>query len=509
MSGLAGRARRSLTLRNRLILSVLALIALVGLIIGVVSSLALNGFLLSRLDAQLQTATSRSLSSIDGPRPGESGSTSGSNGLDRADPARIVGGPGQAPGTLGAFALGGVVSRAAIVDSAGVVQSLSTDQLQALTQLDVADGTQTVDLGGSLGVYRVGFDLSAEGNGIIVGLPLSEVTATVTQLVVVTIVVTLAGLVVAALFGTVLIRLALRPLDRVVATATRVSRLQLDRGDVAIPERVARADTDERTEVGRVGASLNKLLGHVSSALASRQASENKVRRFVADASHELRTPLASIRGYAELTRRGGHTLPADVTHSLGRIESEATRMTSLVEDLLLLARLDEKPELESKTVDLTRLVVDAVSDAHVAGPEHVWELDLPEEPLEVTGDGARLYQVVANLLANARVHTPAGTRVTVALEAAGLASGGPGAIVRITDDGPGIDPELVSTLFERFVRGDASRYRQAGSTSTGLGLAIVEAVVDAHGGAVTVTSRPGQTTFTVSLPRGAVGGDE
>jgi len=488
-----------MTLRNRLILSVLALIALVGLIIGVVSSLALNGFLLGRLDAQLQTATTRSLMSIDGPRP-DSGSA-GSSG----DPA-FVGGPGQAAGTLGGFSLGGVVGRAAIVDSAGVLQQLTDEQLDTLSSLTATREPQTVNLGGSLGDYRVAFDLSESGNGIVVGLPLADVTATVTQLVIVTVLVTIGGLVVAALLGTVLIRLALRPLDRVVATATRVTRLQLDRGDVALAERVPDADTDPRTEVGRVGASLNKLLGHVASALTARQASENKVRQFVADASHELRTPLASIRGYAELTRRGDFDLPTDVSHSLGRIESEATRMTSLVEDLLLLARLDEGPSIATVPVDLTRVLVDAVSDAHVAAGDHEWVLDLPEEPVEISGDGPRLYQVVSNLLANARVHTPAGTEVTVALESGVDASGVPSAIITVSDDGPGIDPVLVETLFERFVRGDASRFRQAGSTSTGLGLAIVRAVVDAHGGRVEVESRPGATAFRIMLPKRPAG---
>ena len=491
-----------MTLRNRLILSVLALIALVGLIIGVVSSLALNGFLLARLDSQLKTATDRSLMSINGPRPDSLGSNStGSSG----DPA-FVGGPGQAAGTLGGFSLGGVVDRAAIVDSAGVLQQLTSEQLDILSSLTASGEPQTVNLGGSLGDYRVAFDLSQSGNGIVVGLPLADVTATVTQLVIVTVLVTIAGLVVAALLGTVLIRLALRPLDRVVATATRVTRLQLDRGDVALAERVPDADTDPRTEVGRVGASLNKLLGHVASALTARQASENKVRQFVADASHELRTPLASIRGYAELTRRGDFDLPSDVTHSLGRIESEATRMTSLVEDLLLLARLDEGPSIETAPVDLTRVLVDAVSDAHVAAGDHEWVLDLPEEPIEVSGDGPRLYQVVSNLLANARVHTPAGTEVTVALASGVDASGVPSAIITVSDDGPGIDPVLVETLFERFVRGDVSRFRQAGSTSTGLGLAIVRAVVDAHGGGVEVESRPGATAFRITLPKRAVG---
>jgi two-component system OmpR family sensor kinase len=257
---------------------------------------------------------------------------------------------------------------------------------------------------------------------------------------------------------------------------------------------VDEADTDPRTEVGRVGSAFNNMLGHIGRALSARQASEAKVRRFVADASHELRTPLASIRGYAELTRRGGAELPDDVRHSLTRIESEATRMTGLVEDLLLLARLDEGRELEHKPVDLSRIVVDAVSDAHAAGPDHTWDMELPEEPVDVLGDQARLHQVVVNLLANARVHTPAGSTVQVVLE-----KNDSSVVIRVIDNGPGIPQEQMPALFERFSRGDVSRTRATGST--GLGLAIVSAVVHAHQGTVTVRSEPGRTEFVVSLP--------
>jgi two-component system OmpR family sensor kinase len=288
----------------------------------------------------------------------------------------------------------------------------------------------------------------------------------------------------------------MRPLERVAGTAEQVSSLPLDRGDVALSVRVPEADTDQHTEVGKVGSALNRMLGHVASALTARQASEQKVRQFVADASHELRTPLASIRGYAELTRRSPHELPPDVTRSLGRIESEATRMTSLVEDLLLLARLDEGRELDRDPVDVTLLLVDALSDAHAAGPDHEWVLDLPDEPVEVLGDAPRLHQVLMNLLANARVHTPEGTTVTAGLRA-DTEHGR--AVITVADDGPGIPAELQSTLFERFARGDSSRNRATGST--GLGLAIVQAVVQAHGGEVTVASEPGRTVFTVTLP--------
>jgi two-component system OmpR family sensor kinase len=236
------------------------------------------------------------------------------------------------------------------------------------------------------------------------------------------------------------------------------------------------------------------MLGHVSTALERRQASETQVRRFVADASHELRTPLAAIRGYTELARRSDADA-GTVAHALTRVDSESVRMSALVDDLLLLARLDAGRPLGQDEVDLTLLAMDVVSDARVAGPEHVWRLDLPEEPISVTGEQMRLHQVLANLLTNARTHTPPGTTVTT-----GVALADGEVRLTVTDDGPGIDPVLLPGIFGRFVRGDSSRSRQAGST--GLGLAIVRAVVTAHGGTVSAESRPGRTRFTVSLPR-------
>jgi two-component system OmpR family sensor kinase len=219
-----------------------------------------------------------------------------------------------------------------------------------------------------------------------------------------------------------------------------------------------------------------------------------KVRRFVADASHELRTPLTAIRGYAELTRPMRPDAPAQLRYALERVESEAERMTAMVEDLLMLARLDAGRELARDPVDLTHLLLDVVSDAVASSPEHHYELKLPDEPFTVTGDASRLHQVFANLLANSRVHTPPGTRVVVV-----LSSSDPGTAVVTVLDGPGIDARLLPTIFERFARGAESRHRVAGST--GLGLAIVRAIVESHHGAVQVTSRPGQTAFIVRLP--------
>ncbi len=308
-----------------------------------------------------------------------------------------------------------------------------------------------------------------------------------------------AALLLAALAGAFIVRGSLSPLRRVAATARQVTELPLAKGEVDLSVRVPDADTDPRTEVGQVGAALNRMLGHVGDALAVRHASETRVRQFVADASHELRTPLAAIRGYAELTRRGRDAVPGDIAHALGRIESESARMTTLVDDLLLLARLDSGRPLDRDPVQLSQIVVDSVNDAHAASPDHRWLLELPDDPVTVTGDGARLRQVLANLLANARTHTPHGTTVTTSLA---VVDGW--ATVTVADDGPGIPEQVLPDIFERFARGDTSRSRAAGST--GLGLAIVAAVVDAHGGRVEFSSRPGATAFRVHLPEAVAG---
>ncbi len=305
---------------------------------------------------------------------------------------------------------------------------------------------------------------------------------------------TAVGLVLVGAGGAVLIRRSLAPLDRVAATARQVSGMELDSGDVALAVRVPAEDVDDRTEVGQVGLALNTMLDNVESALTARQESEMRVRQFVADASHELRTPLASIRGYAELTRRETDPVPSTVSHAIGRVESEALRMQELVEDLLLLARLDAGRPLDREPVDLSLLAMNAVSDAHAASPDHSWELDLPDEPVEVSGDRARLHQILANLLANARTHTPAGTRVVTSLRPEGHS-----VRISVSDNGPGIPEGLQSTVFERFTRGEESRSREKGST--GLGLSIVAAVGQAHGGRVELDSRPGDTTFSVLLP--------
>jgi two-component system OmpR family sensor kinase len=478
--------KRVRSLRARLLVGVIALLALVCAIIGLVTQFSLHSFLLRQLDNQLMAAA----------QPRHPGPPGGGNAPDRCDGLTLPNRPpffGLPFGSIaGTVADGQVV--AGRLTQAGCLQPVSTDEAADLgpaPQLGVPYSKHV----GSLGDYRLIAEPVGDGTITVTGIPLSDVDSTLTGLAFVYSGVAVAALVAAAVAGAVIVRRELRPLRRVADTATRVSELELDKGDVALSVRVPDGDTDPGTEVGQVGAALNRMLGHVADALASRHASETRVRQFLADASHELRTPLAAIRGYAELTRRGGDEVPDSIAHAMRRIESESARMTTLVDDLLLLARLDSGRPLERAEVDLSRLVVDAVSDAHVAGPDHNWRLDLPGDPVTVIGDGQRLHQVLANLLTNARTHTPAGTTVTT-----GLHAEPDHVVLTVTDDGPGVPPALLPEVFERFARGDTSRSRGAGST--GLGLAIVAAVGHAHGGSVSVVSEPGRTMFTVTLPR-------
>ncbi|MFI8963158.1 sensor histidine kinase [Streptomyces sp. NPDC053493] len=500
------RGRRPWSLRTRLVVSAVALIAVVCAVIGTVTTIAFRSYLYEQADTRLREVANRAA----GPPPTSAGPSPG--GFDT--PLGFVIGPGAPLGTVGARVVSGQLTSAdvSVRPEDGVygpryrIEPLAAAQTAALATVPRDGEPHTVALPGGLGDYRVQYATGKNGDYLI-GLPLADVQDALATLVVVELSVTGAGLVAAALAGTVLVRIALTPLRRVAATAAQVSRLPLHSGEVALDHRVPEAQADPRTEVGQVGAAINRMLDHVRSALEARQRSETRVRQFVADASHELRTPLASIRGYAELTRRGrgrgGEECGPDTRHALGRIESEATRMTGLVEDLLLLARLDTGRPLSYESTDLSRLVVDAVSDARAAGPAHHWRLELPDggAAVKIPADDARIHQVLVNLLANARTHTPPGTTVTARLRAdAGRA------VVEVEDDGPGIPARLLPSVFERFARGDASRSRQAGSPgaagSTGLGLAIVRAVVLAHGGEVTADSAPGRTLFTVSLPR-------
>jgi len=482
------------TLRGRLLTGILALLAVVCLGIGALSTVYVRQFLIDQLDRQVASAATR----VAGPRP------TGYGAFPR----------GTSPWTIVLIydsAGTPVLSAPAVLVPRGAQEAvdvpLSDQQIADLTAVPADRVGHTVTVSG-LGDYRViaqpaqvgtAPGLPPENVTLVTGLPMSQVQETVWRLILIESVLAGAGLLLAGIAGTLIVGRSLRPLRRVAATARRVAELPLATGEVDLSVRVPAADTDSRTEVGQVGAALNRMLDHVGDALAVRHASEMRVRQFVADASHELRTPLAAIRGYSELTRRGHDPVPEDVAHALSRIESESKRMTTLVDDLLLLARLDSGRPLDREPIGLSQLVVDTVNDAHAAGPDHVWRLLLPDEPVTVTGDGARLHQVLANLLANARTHTPPGTIVTTSLT---VEHGW--AVITVADNGPGIPQPLLPEVFERFVRGDGSRSRAAGST--GLGLSIVAAVVEAHGGQVSVESSPQGTTMRVRLPDAVLG---
>ncbi|MCO7220950.1 cell wall metabolism sensor histidine kinase WalK [Klenkia sp. PcliD-1-E] len=486
-------ARRRLSLRARLLVAFLVPTVLVLGVVGLASTLTLRHQLVQQVDEGLGGAGERAFRTVYGDADDQPPGGPGPGGSPDE-----LGGPGQGEGTVVAYLEGGQVTDAVVVGRSGSPTPLGAAQKSVLAGLAGDSRPVTVDLGDGLGEYRAVAETLPDGDVVVTGLPLAGVRSALTRLVLVELVAGVVAVLLAALAAGLSIRRQLRPLDRVAATATRVSQLELSTGEVQLAERVPPADTDVRTEVGQVGAALNTMLDHVEGSLAARQASETQVRQFVADASHELRTPLASIRGYAELVRRQHADVEPEVGHALRRVESEAVRMSGLVEDLLLLARLDAGRDLAVGEVDLAALVVDAVSDAHVAGPDHRWRVDLPEHGVLVPGDAARLHQVLANLLANARTHTPAGTTAT-----ARLRTEDGWAVLQVVDDGPGIAPRLLAHVFERFARGDSSRSRQAGST--GLGLAIVDAVVTAHGGTVAVASEPGRTAFTIRLPRATV----
>jgi two-component system OmpR family sensor kinase len=331
------------------------------------------------------------------------------------------------------------------------------------------------------------------GSVVVVAVPLADVAETLRRLTVVAGLVTLCVLVAMALLSWVTVRRELRPLRHIEETAAAIAA-----GDLS--QRVEQ--TDPRTEVGRLGTALNVMLGRIEHSMEEQRASEEALRRFLADASHELRTPLTSIRGYAELFRRGAEDDPADTAVSMRRIEQESQRMGSLVDDLLFLARSGQGRPIAHEAVDIARVAADAVQDARTVDPGREITLDAPPALL-VVGDEGRLRQVLANLLSNALGHTPPGTPVAVRVRTEdGTAE------LQVSDAGPGLNGDEAAHVFEPFFRADPSRGRvrsegtNGNGHGTGLGLSIVAAIAEAHGGSAEVTSVPGDgATFTVRLP--------
>jgi two-component system OmpR family sensor kinase len=508
------------TISGKLIIGLVVLFGLASVVVSVVTAQSLSNSLTGSLRAQVQSASSTWMSCVGSGDhgPGDGGPGSEPDGFSRCYNA------GQAQGTfLAVLSSGGKVEQCYYVSG---TCTLSASDQATLAALPSSGGgypplgnpqTCTRTLLGQQFMFAT--VPGPENTTLVAGLPLTTVNEQIEQVGNTEHMVFAVALGLAVILGAALVQFSLRPLRRVAATATKVTELPLESGEVTLPAGVP--DTDPRTEVGQVGAAFNRMLFHVERALSRRAASEARLRRFAADASHELRTPLSAIRGYAELALRHHGPVPQDVTHALTRVQSESARMSVLVDELLLLARLDAGRPLEREPVDLSRLAIDVTSDARVARRDHHWRLDLPSDPILVRGDEHRLHQVLANLMSNAGKHTPPGSTVSVALHVEatpGVASpvaadGGrvergtrpapPRVEVSITDDGPGIPADLLPDLFERFTRADTSRARDldAAGKSTGLGLAIVDAVVAAHGGSITATSRPGRTRFAIYLP--------
>ncbi len=443
----------------------------VGLVIaGAVTYSSLRSFLLDRVDVQLEAARSpASLALTDGDRIGH-GPPAGREPRFGELPRGIV---------------------AAFYDTGGVLRSavFGTDQPLPFR---IGAHQYTADVPGK-GEYRFVVSPAAleSGPGIrqagsfLVGIPLSDVTSTLNRLLWIESLVGLAVLGAVGGTGLWLVRLGLKPLTDIEHTAGAIAA-----GDLS--QRIDHADST--TEVGRLGGALNTMLGTIEVSFAEREESERRLRQFVADASHELQTPLTSVRGYAELFRRGAADRPEDLANAMHRIESESQRMGLLVDDLLMLARLDQGRPMARESVDVARLVRDLVGDARVIDPARPIDVEAVDR-VDITADEQRIKQVVANLLSNARTHTPAGTPISVTVRRDGDA-----ALVAVADRGHGMPVEHASRVFERFFRADPSRTRASGGS--GLGLSIVAAIVAAHGGTVAVETNPGDgATFTVRLP--------
>jgi two-component system OmpR family sensor kinase len=467
------------SLRARLVTGVLVLAGLGLLALGLVTYLEQRSFLRQRVDQQLAAAqgvVDHALDQQGAIVPG-----------GRARPDREVGTAplvNLPPGTFGQRRdpSGKVVGKN-IVLSYGE-KALAPPKIPARIPVGKAI---TVGAAGNSGLhYRVLAQSAGDQPGSnVVAIPLREVDETLDRLL------TVEGLVIAGVLAALaalslwLVRLGLRPLDQMGDTADGIAAGDLSR-------RVTPAS--DRTEVGRLGLALNAMLGQIEKAFAERQASQDRLRRFVADASHELRTPLASIRGYAELFRIGAARGTADTEKAMGRIEDEATRMGVIVEDLLTLARLDQLPETARAPVDLTELVAEAVADARAAATDREIGFTASTE-VTVFGDDSGLRQVIANLIRNALVHTPRGTPIELR-----LAAKDGEATLTVRDHGKGLPTDDPSVLFERFWRAEPGRGRGPGGA--GLGLSIVAAIVEAHGGKVGAINEPdGGASFTVTLP--------
>ena len=476
MSSRLSRVRTPLSLwslRNRLILAAVVLTALAISASDFAANTALRSYLISQVDQELLSISGGSLTRLDRAGIEEENPSEVNSPFTEFRPLRGV--PTSASVTL-LDVDGNLIGR--------VGGDLSKEQI-AVVGMKIAEvsakGNKPFTIKGDDGqpdVRAVAQVLPTGLGSVIVANSLAEVDRTLNRLGFFFLVLGMFALLAIALVSRWIIAISLKPLEAVEETAEAIAA-----GDLSARLPAAKPDT----EVGRLTTSLNTMLGRIEESFAARVSSESKLRRFVADASHELRTPLTAIRGFAELHRQGAVVGEEKTKELVGRIEKESIRMSSLVEDLLLLARLDQSREMAQDPVDLNALLVEAVASAKAAGPSHPIELSLPSAEVFVLGDSERIHQVVANLLANARTHTPNGSQIKVSLEQ-GVAE----TIISVNDNGPGLSESDQERIFERFFRADPSRARTSGEGS-GLGLSIVDAVMKAHGGYVSVQSKLGE----------------
>lgn len=474
-----------ISLRARLVLGVIVLAAL-GLVAADVATYAsLRSFLLDRTDSTLEASHPNVEAAAFGSHHGD-----GDGGRRGPGP---LGAGGPAIDYYQVRTLGGTILKTHAVPQLSQTTTPPAPRFPAnitLPAKPTAAGDRvayfTVPAASGGGRYRVraSIEHQAKNRILLIASSLRGVDGTLHRLLLIELLVTAAVLGALAAVGLWVVRLGLKPLRSIEATAASIAA-----GDLT--KRVGPAN--ERTEVGRLGLALNAMLAQIESAFIAREASEQKLRRFVADASHELRTPLAAVRAYAELFTRGARRRPDDLERSMAGISRESERMSTLVEDLLLLARLDEGRPLQRERVRLDEVVTEAVETAHTVDPARPITLDA--EPVVILGDHDRLRQIVDNLLSNIRAHTPAETPAHIAV---GRANGD--AVIEVADEGPGMSRDDLDRIFERFYRPDASRSRSRGGV--GLGLSIVAAVAEAHGGRVEAESQPGRgATFRILLP--------
>ncbi len=484
---------RRAPLRTKLVAALMTLVAVALLVIGLSSVFVMRSYLTGRVDNDLRSITQAANNANTANQ--QSATRKFAVILPSKYFAKVVG-----PGGVTDLQLDRTRYQQADLPAAPNTADAASGQVDTIYTAEAADGQTR---------WRVLVtpDTAFPGYYAVIGEGLSDVDSSVSRLVLAELLVGAGVLILLGVLGAALVRASLRPLREIEQTAAAIAQGDLTR---RVPE-FEPGYQEPKTEVGHLARSLNAMLGQIEAAFTAQaesetraRLSEERMRQFVADASHELRTPLTTIRGFAELYRQGAFASPSEAQRLVRRIEDEASRMGLLVEDLLLLARLDAQRPLTMTDLDLRVIGSDAVIAAEAVAADRPTSLDIPEGtgPLVVQGDEARLRQVVGNLVPNALVHTPAGTPVTLRLRRE------PGqAVIEVADQGPGLAPEQVQRVFERFYRADAARTRRAGTaeapgSGTGLGLAIVAALVVAHRGIVEVDTLPGQgATFRVRLP--------